>query len=131
MRQAGEGLSSEELVELLDQALRAVWSVARPNISEATLAAVLDRALVNTADEYPGLPRVTIETDAADFSALRAAAPRLKRDELARAIEFLLTDFMAILGNLTAEIMTSSLQQKLSSVRLRRRGGDSGGRGNR
>lgn len=128
MSQAGPGLSNDELVDLLDQALRALWAVARPHISEVTLAAVLDRALVNVSDAFPSVPRLTVDADAANLAALRTAAPRLKRETLAQAVEYVLTDFLAILGNLTAEMFSKSLLAKLSGLRLKRRRANPGDR---
>ena len=125
LAQAGKGLSNEQLVDLLEQALRALCSVARPNISETMLAAVLDRALVHAAEAHPSLPQVTVQPGAADFSALRAAAPRLTREMLLEAVEFVVADFLAILGNLTADILNKKLHSKLAGLRLKRgRGAD-------
>lgn len=124
MSRAGKGLSNDELVELLELAVRAVWAGARPNVSEVTLAAVLDRALINAADAYPSLPRTTVDDGEADLAALRAAAPRLKRETVKQAIEYIVTDFLAILGNLTAETLSKGLHAKLAAVRAKRgRGG--------
>ena len=126
---AGEGLANDELVDLLEEALRVVRSAARPDVSEVMLAAVLDRVLVNTADAYPSLPRATSEAGVASFASLRTAAPRLERTILRQAIVFLLTDFRAILANLTIETLSKGLQSKLAAVRLKRKRHHPGERG--
>ncbi len=76
------------------------------------------------ADAYPSLPRLTVESDSADFAALRAAAPRLKRGILAQGVEYIVTDFLAILGNLTGDMLSKGLHAKLAAVRLKPRSRD-------
>ena len=127
MSRAEQGLTNAELVDLLAQALGELSSAARPTVSQLMLDAVLERALINAGDAYPSLPRARIEAGRADFAALRAAAPGLKRGALTQAIEFTLTDFLAILGNLTAELLSEGLQSRLDAVSLmRKRGGPKG-----
>jgi hypothetical protein len=126
LAKAGKTLSNEQLVDLFEEALRGLCAAARPSVSEVTLTAVLDRALVNAADARQGLPlhRLVIVSGAADFAALRAAAPGLKRPDLLRLIAFIVTDFLAILGSLTGHMLNDDLHAKLSTVRLGgRRGG--------
>jgi len=120
LSKAEKGLDNEQLVDLLELTLTRVMDAARLPAGEITLAAVLDRVVGTAADAFQWLPRTVVTAGAADFSAFRAAAPRLQRQNVLRAVHFVLTDFLAILGNLTAEVLTPELHKQLDSVRLKK-----------
>ena len=114
------GLSNEQLVDLLELALSSLWESAALSVGEVTLAAVLDRTVVNACEMYKWLPNIVVSGGAADFSVLREAAPRLNRRNVLRAVHFILTDFQAILGNLTAETITPALNRQLANARFKK-----------
>lgn len=118
LERAEKGLANEQLVDLLEQALERLSAAALESASEVTIAAVLDRSIVETGDLHRWLPPIAVAGASADFSAFRAAAPGLKRESVLHVSAFLLSDFLAILGNLTAEVLTRGLHHELSQVRL-------------
>lgn len=118
LERAEKDLTNEQLVDLLEQALERLSAAALESASEVTIAAVLDRSVVETVDAHRWLPPIPVSGASADLAAFRSAAPGLKRENVLQAARFLLTDFLAILGNLTAEVLTRGLHKELAQVRL-------------
>jgi len=111
--------SPEQRVALFEAAATALWSRSRVTLGEITLAAIADRVIYRAAEEYPAFEGVQVEpTGALQLDALRERAAAIPPKELAGAIRFVLVEFLTVLGNLTAEVLTHDLHATLSKVSL-------------
>ncbi len=104
------------LLEAFGQAFGAVWRRARVILGEVTLMAILDRVLHNAVERFPLLS--ALETDATGLRSdkLLEGAGGLNRDQLREGIRFILVEFLTVLGNLTAEVLSPALHSELSKV---------------
>ncbi len=117
-------LRAPELAQLLGLALGALWDRANVTLGEVTLVAIFHRVLSNTKRKFPVMAALRLEPKTETFSDLAAggsSAASLDRAELARAMQFVLTELLTVLGTLTGEILTPALHAELSTVSLAER----------
>ena len=126
MHEAARGLSSDQLLELFEQGARALWNQAYLTLGEITLTAILDRVLYDAAERFPPFELLKVEATGIDCRELRDQREVLDDRDLAEGIRFVLIEFLIVIGNLTAEILTPALHAELSKVKL-----DDPARGNR
>jgi hypothetical protein len=113
----GAALACPELARLLARALSALWDRAHVTLGDVTLDAVFHRVWSTAVREHPVL---------APFnrgSAGHLEIPDLvgtRVEDLRPAVRFVLVECLAVIGRLTAEILTPGLQAALSTVRAAR-----------
>ena len=118
MSQVAGGLSSAGLLRLLRGAFKLLWWRARFTLGDVTLAAIVDRVLYTTSARFPVLAPLTVEATGIRFDELRQRIDAVPEGELAKGMSFALTEFLTVLGHLTAELLTPVLHEALSNVTL-------------
>jgi hypothetical protein len=119
LKRSGRGLSPEALLQLFETAFGALWARATITLGEVTLTAIAERVLYNGSEKFPLLASLEIEpTGGVQSSALRAQIGSVREPQLKETIRFVLVEFLAVLGNLTAEILTPELHSELANVAL-------------
>jgi hypothetical protein len=116
MERAAEGLPAARLVQLFERAFDALWRRAHVTLGEVTLGAIVDRVLYSASERHPILATLRLESTGLRCEELAEHAHGLPRAELAEGLRFVLTEFLTVLGNLTAEILTPALHAELSKV---------------
>ena len=116
MKHEAKGLTPEQLVQLFEQAMGALWRRAHLTLGEVTLAAIVDRVLHNAAEQFPLLESLEVEASGVNCRSLRAAANSDTKGELTEGIRFVLVEFFVVIGNLTAGVLTPALHSELSKV---------------
>jgi hypothetical protein len=119
MGQAAKGLSSEQSLQLFELAMAALWSRALLTLGDVTLTAILDRVLYNASERFAPFELLGIEANGLNFRELRAQSNVLNQRELEDAIRFVIVEFLVVIGNLTAEILTPILHSELLKVTLK------------
>ena len=96
----------------------ALWHRARRTLGELTLVTIVDRVLGTAAGKHPVVAAVRLQAGELSWDELRTRAASLP-DGLAReALRELLVDWLTVVGNLTAEILTPALHETLRKVTL-------------
>jgi hypothetical protein len=116
MERATKGLPPERLVHAFEQAFGALWQRAHQTLGPVTLTAIVDRVLSTSAERFPFLAGLEITATGVDCRALRERAGSLHDHQLADGIRFVLVEYLTVLGNLTAEVLTPALHEKLSNL---------------
>jgi hypothetical protein len=116
MEQATNGLPPGRLIQAFERGFAALWGRANRTLADVTLMAILDRVLYVAAEQYPFLSALKVEADGLRCQDLQARADSLVLDQLAQGIRFVLVEFLTVLGNLTAEILTPALHSELLKV---------------
>lgn len=119
MKQAAKGLPPEQVLQLFEQAMAALWIRAHITLGDVTLSAIMDRVLYNAAERFPPFGSLKVGPHGMDFEELREQATVLDGHDLAEGIHFVIAEFLAVIGNLTGEILTPSLHAELSKVTLK------------
>jgi len=110
------GLPSQQLLRAFEQGFRVMWGRAHQTLGNVTLTAIVDRVLYVAAERYPMLASLKLEEGGIHCQDLHQRAGSLERDQLAEGVRFVLVEFLTVLGNLTAEILTPALHAALAKV---------------
>jgi hypothetical protein len=116
---AGKDLTPELLLRLFDKALAALWARSKTTLGEVTLTAIADRVLCNATEKFPVLYALRVEeTTGIQCRELQSKSGATLSPEVITGLQFVLVEFLTVLGHLTAEILTPDLRAGLSSVAL-------------
>jgi len=107
---------SQRLLEAFGQAFNAVWRRARVPLGDVTLMAILDRVLHNGVERFPLLSLLEMDETGVRSDKLRERVDSLPRDQIQEGLRFILSEFLTVLGNLTAEVLTPALHSELSKI---------------
>ena len=105
--------ATSELIELWEAAFNALWRRTHETLGEVTLAAILDRVLRRASKRYPLLACIEPVKSGISCEALVAPADQMPREELLELLRYVLLEFLTVLGNLTAGILTAALHATL------------------
>jgi len=106
----------EDLLPLFSRGFDAMWRRAHVTLGDVTLTAIADRVLYTATERFPLLSKIKVEAAGLQLQALREQAVRLPPAQLTAGLRFILVEFLTVLGNLTAEILTPALHRELWSV---------------
>jgi hypothetical protein len=106
----------DRLLRAFEDAFTAMWRRAHQTLGDVTLTAIVDRVLYVAAERYPALSSLGVDSSGLRSEALRQRAQSLRGDQLADGVRFVLVEFLVVLGNLTAEILTPALHAELSKL---------------
>lgn len=127
MRQTA-GLSSNQMAQLFERAIGALWNCAYLTLGDLTLLAILERVLDGATEEFPLFATLKLDADGVNCTEFRERATDVGDLRLAEAIQFILVELLTVIGNLTAEVLTPTFYSELSKVTVkdadgRQRGG--------
>jgi hypothetical protein len=112
-----KGLSPELRLEVFEASLSALLDCARMTLGDVTLVAIMERVLYNATERFPFFSALKVEPNrGVDGQDLREQVTSLNASELMDGIRFVLVEFLTVIGNLTAEILTPELRVELSKV---------------
>ena len=111
------GAATEELCNLLERALNALWQRTKVTLGEVTVIAIVDRVLYNAAERFPFFASISVEPGVGFRSeGLRERTDVQDSAMLIAGTRFVLVEFLTVLGNLTADILTPELHEALARV---------------
>ena len=88
-----------------------LWQRSQLTLGDVTLTAIVDRVLHLAGEQFPALGSVALSEAGLSWREPPAGADPAR---LAEGIRFVLVEFLTVLGNLTAEILTPALHAELS-----------------
>jgi hypothetical protein len=116
MKEAAKGLPPEQMIQAFEQGFGALWQRAHKTLGDVTLTAIVDRVLYDAAENYPVLAPLKLEITGIQWQRLGENVRGLDRDQVAEGLRFVLVEFLTVLGNLTANILSPSLHAELSKI---------------
>ncbi len=116
MERVDTGSPPEPLLRAFEQAFAALWLRADRTLGEVTLTAIVERVLSRAADRHPVLSPLEVAAAGLRCDGLLARAGSLHHERLADGIRFVLVEFLTVVGNLTADILTPALHAELSKA---------------
>lgn len=108
--------TSRQLLEIFEKGFASMWERALTTLGNVTLMAILDRVLYNAAERFPALAPLETDESGVRTDKLRDRIDGLDRDQLRDGLRFILVEFLTVLGNLTAEVLTAALHSALAKV---------------
>ena len=119
LERSAKKLPAGALLGLFERAFAALWARTATTLGEVTLTAIADRVLYNAAEQFPLFAAVTVDASGGiQCRELRARIGAVRPAELKDATRFVLVEFLTVLGNLTAGILTRELHAELASIEL-------------
>ncbi len=109
-------LSRDELVNLFEFALKAIWESSSIKMSEVTLSAVMDRAVFTSSDTHKFMLELRVTPTGIQWDEFRKLSKDLNRHELIRAFSHLLKEFISISSNISGGLLNDSLLKALATV---------------
>jgi hypothetical protein len=106
--------SPEPILDGFERVFGALSRRAQVTLSEVTLSAVVDRVLYRARERYRLLTAARLDGPRIRCDELRAQAAELDPEQLVEAVRFVLIEFLTVIGNLTADILTPSLHAELA-----------------
>ena len=110
------GRSGGELLKLLDAAMSTLYRTAGLTLSHVTLQAVAERVAVHTRERFPAFEGLEVTKSGLSTGRMRKKSNGEPAAEIAQLVEFVLTEFLTVLGNLTADILTPRLHAALTRM---------------
>jgi len=124
LERVAKDLPATRLLQVFEHGFAAVWRRAHQTLGDVTLTAIVDRVLYTAADNFPFLSALKIEPTGLQSQGIYEHAASLHRDQLAGGLRFVLVEFLTVLGNLTADILTPALHAELMKCVPEKRGPD-------
>jgi hypothetical protein len=114
---SAKDLAPEVVVHLFEGAFVALWTRTKTTLGEVTLTAITERVFYNASEKFSVLSSLNVGPDASiSFGDLRERMKAASAAELLQGVRFVLVEFLTVLGNLTAEILTPELHAELANV---------------
>jgi hypothetical protein len=113
----GPDVGPVALLRAFERAFRAVWRRAQSTLGDVSLVAIGDRVLHDATEEHPLLRDVHLEVTGVSCADLERRVDDVEIPELEAAVRRVLVDLLAVLGRLTAEVLTPPLHAALSDDR--------------
>lgn len=105
--------TKDEIIDAFERGFAALWRRSHVTLGEVTLTAIVERVLHTASAEYPALASIVVDESGLRCEGLRTVAD-LRGDQVRLALQFVLVEFLTVLGELTAEILTPALHDELS-----------------
>lgn len=110
------GAAPDEIERVLERALDAVWTRAHVTLGDVTLTAIADRVLHEAIDAHPWLGAAVVEASGFRLDGAREPRHGATEEQRAGSLQSLLVDFLTVLGNLTADILTPALHGAIAAL---------------
>lgn len=109
-------LPPQQAIDTFGDAFDRLWRRARATLGEITLFAISDRVLHTASRQFSVLDAVSIGDGGLELDKLREGASEIDGAELLLAAQFVLTEFLTVLGDLVADILTPALHAELAKA---------------
>ncbi len=116
MERLTTGLPPDRWIHAFDRAFAVLWRRASQTLGEVTLRAILDRVLYNATEHFAILSHLEVGATGLSCAELQEHASSVSAESLADGIRYVMVEFLTLLGNLTAQILTPALHAELSSL---------------
>ncbi len=108
----------DALLRTFDAALEALWVRTNDTLGEVTLTAIADRVVHNAAKKFPLFVALKVDPSSGiECGALHERVNAGNVQQVRLGIRFVLVEFLTVLGNLTADLLTPQLHQALDQVK--------------
>lgn len=107
---AAEGLPSQGVACLFGQALKNLSHRASLALNNVTLLAILKSVLQQSADKYPVLKKLSVDSSGISVDQFEHQFSEDDRSELTESFHFLINELLTVLSELTGDILPASME---------------------
>ena len=108
----------EEVLEIYEDLLQTIWNRIMPTLGRVTVTAIMQRALVLTAEKYPLIAHLQTTAEGVSFESLRDRLNEEGKLALRDALKELITNLIDILAMLTGDILVRQLLKEIEGRQL-------------
>lgn len=108
----------EEVLEIYEDLLQAIWNRIMPTLGRVTVMAIMERALVLTAEKYPLIKHLEATAEGVSFEILRQRLGEEQKPVLREALKEVITNLIELLAMLTGDILVRQLLKEIEGRRL-------------
>ncbi|AKG20071.1 hypothetical protein [Calothrix sp. 336/3] len=108
----------EEVLEIYEDLLQTIWNRIMPTLGRVTVTAIMERALVLTAEKYPLIKNLEATAEGVSFEVLRQRLGEEEKPVLREALKEVITNLIDILAMLTGDILVRQLLKEIEGRRL-------------
>lgn len=116
LARTARSMPPSHLLQVFEGALNALWQRAERILGDVTLMAIADRIFYTATERFPFLSSIKVESGGVRCGAFDERTEAPSRAQLVDGLRFLLIEFLTVLGNLTADILTPALHAELSGT---------------
>ena len=109
-------LQDEQLIQVYGAAFQSIERSCLSTLSIVTIKVVIDRILHLGSEKYSILSLATFEASGLSLKGLNQNNKNYKTEELKDALSYLLVEFLTVIGNITSDVLTTKLHNKLMEV---------------
>lgn len=119
LKRSAKDASADVMLGLFEAAFETLWTGTKSTLGEVTLTAIAGRVVYNAAERFSLFSSLKVDpASGIRIDELREQLASLRDSDLREGLRFVLVEFLTVLGNLTAEILTPELHAKLARVVL-------------
>ncbi len=107
------GAAPPRLLEVLTQAVAAIWSRAQQTLGDVTMQAVAERVAHHARARFTGLLMIAVDAEGMTFGLPPHGITATVDPRLRDAACFVLVELLTVLGNLTAGVLTPPLHEAI------------------
>jgi len=108
----------EEVLEIYEDLLKTIWNRIMPTLGRVTVTAIMERALVLTAEKYPLIHHLEVRVEGVSFEILRQRLGEEEKLALRDALKELVANLIDILAMLTGDILVRQLLKEIEGRQL-------------
>lgn len=108
----------EEVLEIYEDLLKTIWNRIMPTLGRVTVSAIMERALVLTAEKYPLIHHLEVGAEGVSFDILRQRLGEEEKFALRDALKELVANLIDILAMLTGDILVRQLLKEIEGRKL-------------
>lgn len=108
----------EEVLEIYEDLLQAIWNRIMPTLGRVTVMAIMERALVLTAEKYPLVKHLVATAEGVSFEILRQRLGEEQKPVLREALKEVITNLIDLLAMLTGDILVRQLLKEIEGRQL-------------
>ena len=116
MEQEAKDVPVTSLLGLFEAAWGALWIRAESAVGVIVLESLAELVRETSVEKYPFLAPLSLRSAEVSCKALLESAPTLEKRELHDGLRFVLVEFIAVIGDLTDQILTPGLYHEISRI---------------
>lgn len=116
LEHAAKNAPADALPGLFEAAWSALWRRSENAVGEIVLESIARLIQADAAVRYPFLSGLDLSSAKVDCKPLLEPADALEKSPLREALGFILAEFIAVVGDLTDQILTPGLYDELSRI---------------
>lgn len=116
LEQATRDLPSKKIVAVFSHVLKSLSRKASRSLNQLTLMAIVNRVLYQCKDKFPLLQELKVDSNGINFDQNQYQLEQADPDELKESFRYLFIELLSVLGDLTADVITSELEDNSEAI---------------